>query len=89
MISTGTFLEISIKAMNSSIPIILGRTIRGYLVCLPDHEVAFELKDNQYLDTDSFTASMDGASAELVTAVVKQALGLLAYCRGDSKWIQN
>lgn len=83
MIKTGTFLEMSIKTTDTvPIPVILGETGRGYFVCLPDHDAAFELKYAEDADADNFTGYMDGTSAELVAAAVKQAIGLLLYCGG-------
>jgi hypothetical protein len=82
MISTGTFLELTIKVDTDPIPVILGRTRRGYFICLPDHDASFELKHFEDVDEDSFTCYMDGTSALMVAGIVKQALGLLFYCGG-------
>jgi len=80
----------SIKMTDTApILVILGQTVRGYFACLPGHEAAFELKDTQNIDSDSFTGYMDGAGAELVAAVVKQAIGLPVYCGGGSDWIRS
>lgn len=83
MVTTGTFLELMIKVIDTDpIPVILGQTKRGYFVCLPNYDAAFELKHAEDVDEDNFTCLMDGASAELVAAAVKQAIGLLFYCGG-------
>jgi hypothetical protein len=81
MIATGTFLYIPVKTTDSApIPVILGKTHRGYFICLPDHEVAFESDHAEDLDADCFIHYMDGFSAELVAAAVKRAMELLLYC---------
>ena len=83
MIKTGTFLEMSIKTTdNVPIPVILGQTVRGYFVCLPDHDAAFELEYAEDVNADNFTGYMDGTSAKLVAITVKQAIGLIFYCEG-------
>lgn len=82
MITTGTFLELMIKVDTDPIPVILGRTRRGYFICLPDHDASFEVKSSEDVDEENFTCYMDGTSAQLVAGVVKQALGLLFYCGG-------
>ena len=83
MIKTGTFLEMSIKTLNTGpIPIILGETNRGYFVCLPDHATSFEIKYEDDVEANNFTDCMDGTSAKLVAATVNQAIGLLLYCGG-------
>jgi hypothetical protein len=63
----------------------LGQTYRGYFICLPDYEIAFELDYAKDLDKDCFIQYMDGSSAELVAATVKQAMELLFYCDGCSR----
>lgn len=84
MITTGTFLYMPVKTTDSApIPLILGQTPRGYFICLPDHEAAFELNHAEDLDTDCFIQYMDGYSAELVVATVKRAMGLLLSCEGS------
>jgi hypothetical protein len=86
MIATGTFIDMSVKITDSvPIPVILGQTHRGYFICLPDHEIAFELDHAEDLDTDCFIHYMDGSSAELVAATVKRAMELLFYCDIDSR----
>jgi hypothetical protein len=83
MIKTGTFLEMWIKTPDTTpIPVILGETTRGYFVCLPNHDAAFELKYDDTAESYNFTDYMDGTSAELVAATVNQAIGLLLYCKG-------
>lgn len=84
MIETGTFLYMPVKMTDSApTPVILGQTHRGYFICLPDHEVAFELNHAEDLDADCFTQYMDGYSAEFVAATVKRAMGLLLSCEGS------
>lgn len=81
MIKTGFFMELMIKSIDTApIPVILGRSIRGYFVCLLDHDAAFEIENAEDVDADNFTCYMDGTSADLVAAAVKQAIGLLFYC---------
>lgn len=81
MITTGTFLHMTVKVTDSTpIPVILGQTHRGYFICLPDHEVAFELDHTEDLDTDCFIQYMDVANSELVAATAKRAMELLLYC---------
>ena len=90
MIVTGTFLDMSVKITDSDpIPVILGQTYRGYFICLPDHEIAFELAHVEDLDTDHFIQYMDGSSAEFVAAIVKRTIELLFYCEvahGKNIW---
>jgi|AGTN01.2.fsa_nt_gi hypothetical protein len=80
MITTGTFLYMPVKTTDSApIPLILGQTPRGYFICLPDHETAFELECVEDL-AGCFIHYMDGSSAESVAAVAKRAMELLFYC---------
>ena len=81
MIETGTFLYMPVKMTDSAaISVILGQIHRGYFICLPDHEVAFELNHAEDLCADCFIQYMDGYSAELVAATVKRAIELLLSC---------
>lgn len=83
MVSTGTFLKISIKPVDTdTIPVIIGQDGSEYFVCLTDHLISFGFKSPEDIDEESFTGCMDGFSAQLVAAAVKQAVGLLAYCGG-------
>lgn len=87
MISTGTFLELTIKVDTDPIPVILGKTKRGYFICLPNHDAAFELKHAEDVDEENFICYMDGVSAQMVAGIVKQALGLLFYCGGALNYL--
>jgi len=69
------------------IPVILAQTVRGLLICLPDHETAFELKYSEDIDKDSFIDYMDGHSADMVASAVIQALKLISLCGGGLDWL--
>ena len=84
MIATGTFLYMPVKMADSApTPVILGKTHRGYFICLPDYESAFELDHAEDLNTDCFIHYMDGYNAELVASTVKRAMELLLSCEGS------
>lgn len=90
MLVTGTFLEISINTdEETQIPIILCPSKEKYYVCLPEHDAAFYLNYGESVDKDTFTLYMDGSSAEVVAAVVIQAMKLILLCRGSSDWLQK
>lgn len=83
MSTIGTFLDLLIKSVDTDpIPVILGQSTRGYFICLPDHEVGFEFKYADDVDTDRFTAYMDVINAKLIATAVKHGIGLLSFCGG-------
>jgi hypothetical protein len=90
MLATGTFLKMSVNTGEElQIPVILCPDAEKYLVCLPEHEAAFELNYGESVDIDTFTSYMDARTAELVASVVVQALKLILLCGGGPDWLQK